>query len=86
MDIRNRFPVDGSSRFLSKSYDLNASTRQFFDTPFLTPVGGELPICFRAKRPIPGRTARDNRLFLDAVLWIVRTGSPWRELSDHFGK
>ncbi|HXR93676.1 MAG TPA: transposase, partial [Steroidobacteraceae bacterium] len=26
----------------------------------------------------PGRTGADNRLFLEAVLWIARTGSPWR--------
>jgi transposase len=24
----------------------------------------------------PGRTARDNRRFVEAVLWIMRTGSP----------
>ena len=33
-----------------------------------------------------GRTASDNRLFLDAVLWIARTGSHWRELPGEFGK
>lgn len=27
-----------------------------------------------------------NRLFVEAVLWIVRTGSPWRDLPEHFGK
>ena len=32
-----------------------------------------------------GRTASDNRLFLDAVLWIARTGSHWRELPEEFG-
>lgn len=34
----------------------------------------------------PGRRARDNRLFVEAVLWIARTGSPWRDLPDEFGK
>jgi transposase len=33
----------------------------------------------------PGRSGRDNRLFLEAVLWLVRTGSPWRDLPDEFG-
>jgi transposase len=33
-----------------------------------------------------GVTARDNRLFLEAVLWRVRTGSPWRDLPDGFGR
>ena len=34
----------------------------------------------------PGRSGKDNRLFVEAVLWIVRTGSPWRDLPPHFGK
>src|ERR1700675_3083850 len=25
----------------------------------------------------PGRSGSDNRRFVEAVLWIVRTGSPW---------
>lgn len=33
-----------------------------------------------------GRTAADNRLFVDAVLWIARTGAPWRDLPERFGK
>ena len=26
-----------------------------------------------------GVTAKDSRLFLEAGLWIIRTGSPWRD-------
>ena len=32
-----------------------------------------------------GATAKDNRLFLEAVFWRVRTGSPWRDLPPAFG-
>jgi len=32
-----------------------------------------------------GVTAADNRLFVEAVLWIARTGSPWRDLLACFG-
>src|SRR5829696_7391602 len=33
----------------------------------------------------PGVTAKDNRLFLDAVLWVAKTGAPWRDLPERFG-
>src|SRR3954447_17676396 len=34
----------------------------------------------------PGRTGMDGRLFLEAVLWIARTSSLWRDLPSAFGK
>jgi transposase len=32
-----------------------------------------------------GVTGKDNRLFMEAVLWRVRTGSPWRDLPPDLG-
>jgi transposase len=34
----------------------------------------------------PGATAKDNRLFINAVMWIAKTGAPWRDLPERFGK
>ena len=33
-----------------------------------------------------GVTASDNRLFFNAVIWILRTGAPWADLPGRFGK
>ena len=33
----------------------------------------------------PGVTAKDNRLFLDAGLWIAKTSAAWRDLPERFG-
>lgn len=32
-----------------------------------------------------GRQGQDNRLFVTAVLWIARTGAPWRDLPERYG-
>jgi transposase len=32
-----------------------------------------------------GRAARDNRLFVEAVLYRYRAGIPWRDLPERFG-
>ena len=46
----------------------------FFE-PFLVAIRGR-----------GGRPASDHRRVLDAVFWIARTGSPWRDLPEEFGK
>ena len=37
------------------------------------------------KKGDKGRHGEDNRLFVDAVLWLVRAGAPWRDLPKEFG-
>lgn len=32
-----------------------------------------------------GRPANDRRLMLNGIFWILTTGTPWRDLPDHFG-
>ena len=32
-----------------------------------------------------GRPEQDNRLFVNAVFWIIRTGAPWRDLPPDYG-
>ena len=34
----------------------------------------------------PGRTAADNRLFVDGVLWVLRSGAHWHDLPERYGK
>jgi putative transposase len=34
----------------------------------------------------PGRNAENNRRFMNAVYWIARTGAPWADLPERFGK
>lgn len=34
----------------------------------------------------PGRTGADNRLFVDGVLWVLRSGAHWQDLPERYGK
>jgi len=39
--------------------------------------------------PAPAPTGRppvDRRMVVDGILWILRTGAPWRDLPEEFGK
>jgi transposase len=33
----------------------------------------------------PGAHGEDNRLFVNGVIWVARTGAPWRDLPERFG-
>lgn len=45
----------------------------------------------RIEHRLPGRegtrgvTAKDNRLFVNAVVYVAKTGIPWRDLPERFG-
>ena len=46
----------------------------------------------RIEHLLPGRPGQhggvghDSRRFVDAVLWVARTGAPWRDLPDRLGR
>ena len=38
------------------------------------------------KKRDPGRTGRNDRLFINAVLFVLKTGIPWDDLPGRYGK
>jgi transposase len=37
------------------------------------------------QRPPIGRPAHDHRTIINGILWILRTGAPWRDLPERYG-
>jgi transposase len=37
------------------------------------------------QKPKIGRPAEDHRRILNGILWILRTGAPWRDLPERYG-
>lgn len=45
-------------------------------------IEGHLP----GRAGTPGRSGVDNRLFVDAILWMAGNAARWRDLPDLFGR
>ncbi len=37
------------------------------------------------QKPTRGRPSHDHRTIIDGMLWIDRTGAPWRDLPERYG-
>ena len=37
------------------------------------------------QKPSTGRPANDHRTVINGILWVLRTGSPWRALPERYG-
>ena len=44
-------------------------------------ISGLLP----PERGRKARPARDNREMVNAMIWVLRTGAPWRDLPEYYG-
>lgn len=43
------------------------------------------PLLPPEKNSRPGRPSKDNRLMINAMIWIARSGAPWRDLPERYG-
>jgi transposase len=37
------------------------------------------------QKPRVGRPSNDHRTTINGILWVVRTGAPWRDLPERYG-
>jgi transposase len=45
---------------------------------------GKIKDFLPARKEHVGRTAKDNRLFVNAVLWVLRSGARWQDLPERY--
>ena len=38
------------------------------------------------QKPHTGRPALEHRAVMNGILWVLRTGAPWRDLPERYGK
>lgn len=46
----------------------------------------QLAALLPVQKPKTGRPNQDHRTVLNGILWILRTGAPWRDLPERYGK
>ena len=61
---------------------MEATPRNLISNRLWRALQARLRPAFRAA----GRQGQDNRRFLNAVFWMLRTGAPWRDLPSFFGR
>lgn len=66
--------MDGALLMSAKRYELNQVQWERI-APLLPGKAGD-----------PGRTAQDNRLFVNGVLWVLRSGAHWCDLPERYGR
>lgn len=66
--------MDGALLMSAKRYELNQAQWERI-APLLPGKAGD-----------PGRTAQDNRLFVNGVLWVLRSGAHWCDLPERYGR
>src|SRR5919197_1930419 len=59
---------------------LARTTRELTDAQW-----GKLAPLLPPQRPRMGRPPKDHRLIVEAIVWLDRTGAPWRDLPAEYG-
>lgn len=47
---------------------------------------GQLEAALPPQKPHTGRPAQDHRQVINGILWVLRTGAPWRDIPERYGK
>lgn len=51
-----------------------------------TPQWRKIEALLPGKSGDPGRSGANNRLFVNGVLWVLRSGAHWHDLPERYGK